>query len=54
MTPIPGSAYLCRGISCLRFVVVGHDAVPASKVTGSKRSRGFYCTECAQKLGVKP
>ena len=50
--PIPGSSVPCRASHCGRFVIVGAPAtVPAWKITGSKRSRGFYCAECALRLG---
>ena len=50
MTPIPGSGEYCRHISCGRIVIVGQDAVPARKVTGNPRSRGFYCPACWERL----
>ena len=46
--PIPGSLEPCK--RCGRFVTVGVDAEPARKVTGSPRSRGFYCGECLTHL----
>ena len=52
--PIPGSAVSCRGPHCGVFVTVGQpDVVPAWKLTGNKRSRGFYCADCAERLGWK-
>ena len=52
MSPIPGSAVSCRGPHCGVFVTVGQpDVVPAWKLTGNKRSRGFYCADCAERLG---
>lgn len=60
MTPVPGSVVQCR--KCNKYIEVpGADpsysrpqelAVPASKVTGAKRARGFYCRRCADKLGA--
>ena len=53
--PIPGSSVPCRASHCGRFVIVGAPTtVPAWKITGSKRSRGFYCAECALRLGHQP
>ena len=48
--PIPGSMEPCR--KCGVMLVVGSTAVPAWKITGNKRSRGFYCDHCAEFLGV--
>jgi len=51
--PIPGSAEPCK--RCGAFVIVGDpDTVPAWKLTGNKRSRGFYHRACAEKLGLRP
>ena len=50
--PIPGSSVPCRSTHCGRFVIVGWPTtVPAWKITGFKRSRGYYCQECALRLG---
>ena len=52
--PIPGSAVPCRGPHCGRLVTVGAPGVVAAgKITGNKRSRGFYCAPCAERLGYK-
>ena len=53
MSPIPGSACPCK--RCGKFVIVGGvETVPAYKLTGSKRTRGYYCTACAILLGWQP
>ena len=46
---IPGSLVLCRGLNCRELV--GDNAIPAMKVTGNPRSRGYFCEACAQRLG---
>ena len=51
--PIPGSANPCK--RCGKFVIVGGpDTFPASNLTGSAHSRGFYCIFCKEFLEVHP
>lgn len=48
--PIPGSAVPCK--RCGAFVIVGRDdTVPAYKLTGNPRTRGYYHRACAVILG---
>lgn len=59
MSPVPGSTVRCRARNCGADCMVGQEvdflptAVPASEVTGDKKSRGWYCAPCAERLGVK-
>ena len=53
LMPIPGSANPCK--RCGKFVIVGGpDTFPASNLTGSAHSRGFYCIFCKEFLEVHP
>ncbi len=50
--PVPGSQVECKSRLCGRLVTVGKDAVPAYQMTGNRRSRGFYCQDCWERLAI--